>query len=381
VEDLAELRRAFIADEQRLTDASVRLSRDVESYEARVRAVFHTLEDAPMGERADMVRTVERWNARLAKTREATRLRAELERGRKADAHRADLLRARWTEAETKIREYRALAGQNDDEGVRRVARIALRIEELSRGVDEQRRALRRAGARWEWEPFLAEVGQAAPDLLEHRIAALEQEAKAVRARAGSLEQEVGKLTADLARLDGGSRAAEEQAAAESDRAALAEEVERYAVLTFAEEILHGSIRRFEREHQPQLLLRASELFATMTRRRYLRIERRLDGSLLVERHDGRTLSPEALSTGTREQLFIALRLAYVESYAGSAESLPMVLDDVLVNFDAERTRGALEALQIFADRTQVLLFTCHASLVELVREVIPGAHQVDIAT
>jgi len=375
VEDLGELRRAFLTDEQHLTEASLRLTRELASYEERVRTLGATLEMPT----SDIVRTVDRWQARLASAREATRMREELERSRSADAGRAAAAAARLEATEREISQYRVLAGQSDDEGVRRVAQTALRAFELSRVVDEQRRALRRAGARWGHEAFAREVEEAAQELLEHRIATLEQEADALRERARGIDQEVGKLTEGLARLDGGSRAADEQAAAEAERAALADEVERYAVLTFAEEILHGSIRRFEREHQPELLLRASQAFARMTRGRYLRIERRLDGSLLVERDDGRTLLPDALSTGTREQLFIALRLAYVESYSRSAESLPMVLDDVLVNFDEERTRGALEALAGFAERTQVLLFTCHASLVDLVREVIPHAHHAQI--
>ncbi|WP_394827464.1 AAA family ATPase [Pendulispora albinea] len=373
VEELADLRRSFLTEEQHLVDASLRLTKELAVYEERLRALDPAL---AMG---DVVRAVERLAARLSAAREAVRMREELARARKADEHRAAAAAERLAKAEEEIRAYRALAGQSDDEGVRRVVAIALRADALKRTIDEQRRVLLRAGARWGSEAFLAEVESAAPELLEHRIATLEQEADAMRERARTIDQEVGKLTESLGHLDGGSRAADEQAAAEADRAALAEDVERYAVLTFAEEILHGSIRRFEREHQPELLQQASIAFERMTRGRYLRIERRLDGSLLACRNDGRTVLPDALSTGTREQLFIALRLAYVASYAKSAESLPMVLDDVLVNFDEARTRGALEALAGFAERTQVLLFTCHASLRDRVRDVIPQAHHAEI--
>jgi uncharacterized protein YhaN len=87
-----------------------------------------------------------------------------------------------------------------------------------------------------------------------------------------------------------------------------------------------------------------------------------------VERDDGVSLEPEALSTGTREQLYLAIRLAYVEHYGRRAEPLPIVLDDVLVNFDPSRTAATLEALASFAARTQVLLFTCHDHLADLAR-------------
>jgi uncharacterized protein YhaN len=87
-------------------------------------------------------------------------------------------------------------------------------------------------------------------------------------------------------------------------------------------------------------------------------------------RSDGVEVTPAALSTGTREQLWLAVRLAYVRQYCEAAEPLPLVLDDVLVNFDAARARATLAVLADFATRTQVLLLTCHAHLVELAREV-----------
>jgi uncharacterized protein YhaN len=60
------------------------------------------------------------------------------------------------------------------------------------------------------------------------------------------------------------------------------------------------------------------------------------------------------------------LRLAYVQHYATTAEPLPVVLDDVLVNFDDERATATLRALAAFASTTQVLLFTCHDHLIAL---------------
>jgi uncharacterized protein YhaN len=59
-----------------------------------------------------------------------------------------------------------------------------------------------------------------------------------------------------------------------------------------------------------------------------------------------------------------------VRQYCEAAEPLPLVLDDVLVNFDAERARATLAVLGKFAARTQVVLLTCHAHLVELARDV-----------
>ena len=66
---------------------------------------------------------------------------------------------------------------------------------------------------------------------------------------------------------------------------------------------------------------------------------------LLVETADGQSLPVDVLSRGTREQLFLSVRLALVATFARRGVNLPMVLDDVLVNFDVGRAQRAAEVL------------------------------------
>jgi uncharacterized protein YhaN len=73
------------------------------------------------------------------------------------------------------------------------------------------------------------------------------------------------------------------------------------------------------------------------------------------------------LSRGSREQLFLAIRLALVQEFARQGTALPMILDDVLVNFDQHRSEAAVDVLREFAERGhQVLLFTSHLHLARL---------------
>jgi hypothetical protein len=81
----------------------------------------------------------------------------------------------------------------------------------------------------------------------------------------------------------------------------------------------------------------------------------------LVDDSSGRPLPIEVLSHGTREQLFLSLRLALVGLFARRGIALPLVLDDVLVNFDASRAKAAIEMLHEFSKRGhQILMLTCH---------------------
>jgi uncharacterized protein YhaN len=71
------------------------------------------------------------------------------------------------------------------------------------------------------------------------------------------------------------------------------------------------------------------------------------------------------MSSGTRDQLYLALRLASLEKYMESAEPMPFIVDDILVHFDDERSRATLGVLAELARKTQIILFTHHRRLVE----------------
>jgi len=87
----------------------------------------------------------------------------------------------------------------------------------------------------------------------------------------------------------------------------------------------------------------------------------------------GSRLGVAALSTGTRDQLFLALRLASIEHLGTQRELMPLILDDILVQFDDGRARAALSALAQFASTTQVIFFTHHEHLCELAKDVVPA--------
>jgi len=113
-----------------------------------------------------------------------------------------------------------------------------------------------------------------------------------------------------------------------------------------------------------------------MTESRYMRVIAPLDGGeIQVERADGVRISPQILSRGTAEQLYLSMRLALVREYANHVDPLPVVFDDIFVNFDPSRSRNTFNALRELCATHQVLLFTCHPHLVEQVEEVVPEAN------
>jgi len=123
------------------------------------------------------------------------------------------------------------------------------------------------------------------------------------------------------------------------------------------------SIREaYETERQPETLSEASVYLETLTEGKYTRIWTPLGkNELRIDDRHGKPMSLDVLSRGTREAVFLSLRLALVAAYGRRGVNLPMILDDVLVNLDIERARCAVQLLCQFAkEGRQLLFFTCH---------------------
>lgn len=125
--------------------------------------------------------------------------------------------------------------------------------------------------------------------------------------------------------------------------------------------------RRFRDEHRPDLLLRAADHLRHITRGRYDGIELGDPGNESLHLRGPAAAEPrpvgESLSQGTREQVYLALRLAIVDHLDADGETLPLFMDETLVNWDAWRRDRAFELLERVAERRQVFLFTCHPAM------------------
>ena len=152
----------------------------------------------------------------------------------------------------------------------------------------------------------------------------------------------------------------------ESLRARVAELATRYAADRLALALLTRARRRFEEEQQPRVVQLASEHFAALTGGRYRRVFIPTGEERELRVGDGeRDWSAAQLSRGTREQLYLAFRLAVVRDFGETRGALPLIVDDVLVNFDPERARGAIRLLSTLSLQHQVIAFTCHPWLRE----------------
>ncbi|MGA2257084.1 MAG: hypothetical protein ABSG53_20725, partial [Thermoguttaceae bacterium] len=91
-------------------------------------------------------------------------------------------------------------------------------------------------------------------------------------------------------------------------------------------------------------------------------------------RPDGKTVLPTAMSEGTCDQLYLALRLASLETWLQRSEPMPFIVDDILVSFDNQRAVATLEVLAELSAQTQVIFFAHHEHLVNLATQCMSGA-------
>jgi len=172
-----------------------------------------------------------------------------------------------------------------------------------------------------------------------------------------------------------GDAAADYRQQVESCAAALQEDAARFLRLRLATHFLQTQIERFRKENQGPLLEKSGRVFQSITRGTFSGLGAEFSAAdvpvLVGLRPDQATVSIEGMSDGTRDQLYLALRLAALDRYLEAREPMPLILDDLLITFDNERTKAILPQLAGLAKRTQVFLFTHHEHLVELCRQTL----------
>ena len=313
-------------------------------------------------------------DARAARSREVQReaLRQELRDGQDA----LDRVTALRDHAQGEFDALLAEAGAKSREELLEAEERAAERSTLLAELRNCEAALRQAGEGVALEALLVETAGWDLVAVRTRLAEIEEELEFLDEERQGLTGDIRGLTDALSLLatDAGALAADTAWANVSVARELAE---RWVRLRLAAVVLSREIERFREENQGPLLRRATELFGQLTEGRYptLRSELGDDDRYLLRaiRSDGRSLHVQELSEGTRDQLYLALRLAGYERHLHEGTELPLVLDDVLASFDDDRGRAALRVLAQVAARGQVLLFTHHESVVREAEALLAG--------
>lgn len=152
-----------------------------------------------------------------------------------------------------------------------------------------------------------------------------------------------------------------------------------YARLLLAKRMLETAIGAWESKSQPEVYRQASRLLSVMTDGAWVKVAMTSEGRLQVVDAVKTARDPLHLSLGTCQQLYLALRIALLMTADNVGRAIPILADDILVNFDSERRAGAARALAELARMRQVLLFTCHEEVVKALRAVDPALNKLEL--
>ena len=209
------------------------------------------------------------------------------------------------------------------------------------------------------------------PDALQGQIQALSHEIEdRLDPEIQQMTETMGREKNEIAKMDGSARAAEIAEASQQVLAKIQRLTERFIRIKLSTRILLDVIESYRVEHQDPILKIASNYFKEITLGSFTGLRTDIDDhgkSILIGvRPGGAWARVEEMSNGTRDQLYLALRLATLEWRLASGEPMPFIVDDILINFDDDRSRSTLKVLVELAEKNQIILFTHHPRIVEI---------------
>jgi uncharacterized protein YhaN len=188
------------------------------------------------------------------------------------------------------------------------------------------------------------------------------------------------KALADAETGSGAELAYQQMKGAEAELDGAARE---YLTLKLSASMLNRVVDEHRTAQSAPLLQSAGALFRSLTSGAFTHIDQEFDPDdddrpqLVGVRDTGKTVCVDGMSEGQRDQLYLALRLAYLDDYTRKSEPVPFIGDDIFTTFDEQSTHAGLLALADIGTHLQPILFTHHRFVVELAREAL--GDRVDI--
>lgn len=364
---LAELQR-WVQDYQRHVEhlGQVRAMKDSEDAALDAAGALGQLVQEPVWEHQSA--WLDALALRLAQTREAVQLKAAGERSEAEELRRQQRAQADLQSAAQALAQLVAQAGAENADA----------LPEAETRSEQRRTAAARLH---DLREQLAQTSAKDAATLRAELAGLDR--VAIDAEKQACAAEIARLESDeqaaidaeqaariaLARIDTSDAAAQVREEMEAAIARYRAGVRPWAQLKLAQALLGEALRRHREKAQGPVVALAGEYFRLMTGGRFVRLRVDEDHDapvLLAESAQGQRMEVAALSEGTADQLYLALRLAALEVQRQPDRMMPLVLDDVLMTADDERAASMFSALAKFAAAGQVLVFTHHHHLLQV---------------
>jgi uncharacterized protein YhaN len=271
--------------------------------------------------------------------------------------------------------------GASDEENFRRRAEIFREREGLLAAIRDRTKNLERIAGHDRLETFMGELAEVDPEQLQQMDREMGDRIEEIERDLDAMRDERAQVTEQIRQIETEEESSELRLRQSVLMEKLRTEARKWSVLTIGQSLLGKTRHKYEKERQPAVIREAEQFFSSFTNGKYKRIVSPLgENRIKVEDQTNKMKDTSELSRGTVEQLYLALRFGLVREFARRAEPMPVIMDDILVNFDPDRAREACKALVDLSKEQQVLLFTCHPETVELVRSEAESCRVIELS-
>ena len=333
------------------------LARDIAPDLALVEATDISMElDARLKVHAAQSQTLDRVNAELGKA--TAQVSATEVKIAQSQASLAPLLQASGT---TQADELRQATVKSD------------RLRQLTSGLDDALQQLLNEGDGLSRDALAAECALTDAATVASCLSDNQRQTDDIVQSQNSLSGALTGAQAILGKIAGQGAAAQAESRRQEALARMGNALERYIKVFTAAKLLRWSIEKFRETRQGPMLAQASQIFMGLTQGAFskLAVDYESDPPRLSgQRASGEHVDIEGMSEGTRDQLYLALRLAALSLHLEKTAALPFIADDLFINYDDGRARAGLEALARLSESTQVIFLSHHAHLVPVVQAV-----------
>ncbi len=261
---------------------------------------------------------------------------------------------------------FRSASSENERDFIEKYNTLEKK-KNLSRIIEEKRGYVQsRVGLENSYEAFVESVKSTSQEENQQKLDDVSGKLNELNGDKDRLLQTIGKTRTRIDQLSSDDDFSKKQVELEMGRQKLKEYATEWAVNRVALQMLNRARKKYEKERQPAVIKSAEEMFTCITQNSYTRIFKPMDSDdILIDDGSDQTKGLLEMSRGTREQLYLAMRFGLIEEYETRSEPLPVVMDDVFVNFDDERNDQMIELVQHFAKSRQVVVLTCHKRIFE----------------
>jgi uncharacterized protein YhaN len=275
------------------------------------------------------------------------------------------------------LSDYISSLGAKDETDFRDKYEIFTNIEEQKGIVSKSKEIIEQTvGIGEQYDIFIESISSTSPSEIDSKLQEMENRLTELREKLDTDKEQIGEKRNEIQQLASNEVLLENQCKLESKKEQLNDYARDWVRAKIALFVLGKAILKYENTRQPEVIKATQEIFANITDHAYPVIIKSVEtNEIKIQDAACRSKSVVKMSRGTREQLYFAMRLGLIEVYEIEREPMPIVMDDILVNFDDDRGPSAIQELVKFAEDRQIIILTCHNNTFNLYRSL--GASEI----